>query len=63
MRRFGSTIRCLAERWSGAGLLLPGFPLLARGEPVSVGEIANAAAVDDREVGEVAARSNPGELG
>ncbi|MDH3338318.1 MAG: organomercurial lyase [Gammaproteobacteria bacterium] len=49
-RPFDATIRCLANRWSGAGLLLPGFPLLARGEPVTVGEIAKAAGVDDRTV-------------
>ena len=52
IRQFDSTIRCLAERWSGAGLLLPGFPLLAGGEPVTVGEIAKAAGVNDREVEE-----------
>ncbi len=51
-RRFDTTIRCLAERWSGAGLLLPGFPLLARGEPLTVRQIANAAGVNDREVQE-----------
>ena len=50
IRQFDSTIRCLAERWSGAGLLLPGFPLLARGEPLTVGQIADAAGVNDHEV-------------
>lgn len=52
VRQFDSTVRCLAERWSGAGLLLPGFPLLARGEPLTVGQIAKAAGVDDHEIGE-----------
>lgn len=50
IRQFDSTIRCLAERWSGAGLLLSGFPLLARGEPLTVGQIADAAGVNDHEV-------------
>lgn len=49
-RQFDATIRRLAKRWSGAGLLLPGFPLLARGEPLTVGEIAIAAGVNDHEV-------------
>ncbi len=50
IRQFDSTIRCLAERWSDAGLLLASFPLLARGEPLTVGQIANAVGVDDHEV-------------
>lgn len=52
IQRFDATIRCLADRWSGARLLLPGFPLLARGEPVSVGQIASAAGVDDHKIEE-----------
>jgi len=52
IRQFDSTIRCLADRWSCAGLLLPGFPLLARGEPLTVGQIAGAAEVNDHEVEE-----------
>lgn len=51
-RRFDSTIRCLAERWSDAGLLLPAFPLLARGEPLSVSRIAKKAGINDHEVEE-----------
>lgn len=49
-QQFDSTIRCLARRWSGARLLLPGFPLLAQGKPLTVAEIASAAGVDDHEV-------------
>lgn len=45
-----STVRLLAERWSGAGALLPGFSLLARGRPVSVAEIARAAGAETRQV-------------
>jgi alkylmercury lyase len=52
IRQFDPTIRCLAERWSGAVLLLPAFPLLARGEPLTVDQIANAAGVNDHAVEE-----------
>ena len=44
------TIELLAERWSGAGPLLPGFALLAQGRPVTVAEIAAAAGVDISQV-------------
>ena len=37
------TIHSLASRWGLAGPLLPGFPLLAQGRPVTVEEIATAA--------------------
>ena len=57
IRQFDSTIRCLAERWSGAGLLLSGIPLLARGEPLTVGQIANAVGVNDHEVEEALAKA------
>ena len=40
---FVPTLQRLAARWGSAGPLLPGFPLLARGRPVSVEEIAAAA--------------------
>ena len=40
---FRPTLDLLADRWREAGPLLPGFSLLARGRPVSVGEIARAA--------------------
>ena len=39
---FVPTLERLAARWSSAGPLLPGFPLLARGRPVSLEEIAAA---------------------
>ena len=50
IRPFDVTIRCLAERWSGAGLLLPGFPLLALGEPLTMGQIAGASGANEQEV-------------
>ena len=43
---FTSTIRILANRWAAAGLLLPAFPLLARGQPLGVDEIAEASGVN-----------------
>lgn len=43
---FTSTIRILASRWADAGLLLPAFPLLARGQPLGVDEIAEASGVN-----------------
>lgn len=33
---WAETIHLLAERWKDAGILLPAFPLLARGEPITV---------------------------
>ena len=48
--RFQPTLRLLASRWGSAGPLLPGFPLLAQGQPVSVEEIAQAAGT---EVGQI----------
>lgn len=36
------TIRLLAERWKGTGILLPALPLLARGRPLAVDEISRA---------------------
>jgi alkylmercury lyase len=47
---FVPTLKRLAARWGSAGPLLPGFPLLAQGRPVSVEEIASAARVDPDEV-------------
>ena len=43
---FVPTLERLAARWRSAGPLLPGFPLLARGRPVSVEEIAAAAGIE-----------------
>lgn len=48
--RFQPTLELLAVRWGSAGPLLPGFPLLAKGRPVSVEEIAKAAATEAEEV-------------
>jgi alkylmercury lyase len=39
------TLELLAARWGSAGPLLAGFPLLAEGRPVSIEEIAEAAAI------------------
>ncbi len=39
---WAETIHHLAERWKDAGILLPAFPLLARGQPLTVDEIARA---------------------
>ena len=50
LQRFQPTLRLLASRWGSAGPLLPGFPLLAKGWPVSIEEIAKAAST---EVGQV----------
>jgi hypothetical protein len=36
------TINNLADRWSGAAAILPGFPLLARGAPVEIAELCEA---------------------
>ncbi len=33
---WAETIHLLAERWKDAGILLPAFPLLARGKPITV---------------------------
>ena len=51
LRTFRPTLDLLANRWSDAGPLLPAFPLLARGGPLSVDEIARAAGVEARRVG------------
>ena len=47
---FLPTLERLATRWRSAGPLLPGFALLARGRPVTVEEIAEAAGIDRGEV-------------
>ncbi len=39
---FEPTIRALASRWAEAAILLPAFPLLARGRPLKIDEIAAA---------------------
>ena len=39
---WAETIHLLAERWKDAGILLPAFPLLARGQPLTVEEISQA---------------------
>lgn len=43
---FQPTIELLADRWGSAGPLLPGFPLLAQGRPVSVEDLAQAAGTE-----------------
>lgn len=43
---YTTSIGLLANRWGSAGPLLPGFPLLAQGHPVSVQEIAEAAGTE-----------------
>lgn len=53
IRQFDATIRCLADRWSGARPLLPGFPLLARGRPLATDQIAKVAGISNREIDEV----------
>ena len=40
-----STIRRLADRWAGAGTLLPGFTLLSRGRPLEIEELAAVSGV------------------
>ena len=42
---FESTIRIIAERWKNANVLLPAFPLLARGTPLAVADVARSAGV------------------
>lgn len=56
--RFQPTVEILAHRWRNARPLFRGFRLLARGEPISSTEIAEAAGVeiDDVERGLDAAR-------
>jgi len=46
---FDSTLRFLASRWRGAGLLIPAFALLARGQPLTLAEIAQASAATDED--------------
>ncbi|MDH3524328.1 MAG: organomercurial lyase [Acidobacteriota bacterium] len=43
---FQPTLDLLAQRWGSAGPLLAGFPLLARGRPLPVAEIADATGAD-----------------
>jgi alkylmercury lyase len=40
-----STIAILAERWSKADVLLPAFPLLARGTPLAIADIAQSTGI------------------
>ena len=42
---FTPTIQLLARRWADAGVLLPAFPLLARGQPLEIDEIAAASGI------------------
>jgi len=42
---FASTIRLLADRWAGAGMLLSGFALLSRGRPLESEEFAAVSGV------------------
>ncbi len=46
----GETLAILASRWDSAGPLLGGFPLLAKGRPVSTDAIASAAGVEVTQV-------------
>ena len=48
--QFDTTIAALSRRWSGAGPLLPCFPLLAEGRPLSMGQAAEAAKVSTIEI-------------
>lgn len=50
IRQFDSTIHRLADRWAGAGPLLPGFPLLAQGTPLTASQIADVAGVSVHEI-------------
>jgi alkylmercury lyase len=47
---FVPTLERLAARWGSTGPLLPGFPLLAQGRPVSVEEVAAAAGTEPSQV-------------
>lgn len=40
-----STIRIIAERWKKADVLLPAFPLLARGTPLAITDLASSTGV------------------
>ncbi len=42
---FESTLRIIAERWKNAGVLLPAFPLLARGTPLAIADISKSTGV------------------
>lgn len=46
LQAFRPTIDLLADRWGDAGPLLQGFPLLARGKPLAIEEIAEAAGIN-----------------
>ena len=42
-----TTIQLLAQRWSQAEVLLAGFPLLARGEPLAIAELSRKTGVPE----------------
>ncbi|MCI0412286.1 hypothetical protein L0222_05720 [bacterium] len=46
------TIGYLAERWKDAGILLPGFSLLAQGSPVSVTDLAEVSGASPEALGQ-----------
>lgn len=50
LQEIEATIARLAERWKDAGILLPAFPLLARGKPLPVEDIAKASGASLQEV-------------
>lgn len=49
---FGPTIQRLAARWTDADVLLPAFPLLARGKPLEIGDIAETTSISVERVTE-----------
>lgn len=61
----GATIDLLADRWSAAGSLLPGFGLLAEGEPLSTARLAEETGLEIDRLGEtlVSVRSEFDEQG
>jgi len=52
LQRLQTTLELLAGRWASAGPLLPAFPLLAQGSPLSIEEIAKAAGAEPGQVEE-----------
>ncbi len=50
MTDFAPTLHLLANRWAGAGTLLPAFSLLAGGRPLEIEEVAEASKATVEEV-------------
>lgn len=48
--RLSSTIRALAERWRDAGVLLPGFSMLAAGRPVKTQRLAEVVGLSEEQL-------------